>query len=144
MLTANRAVRTLIGAVMLVLSAACVATNAVRLGGGPVRPPVTPDQVAIYRTTAQVPGRYEEVALLNSRGEYNLTNEEKMFNSMRKKAAHLGANGVILDAVTEPGTGGKIASFFLGVGGDRKGRAVAIYVFPVTAPDTTRRSAPAR
>jgi acetaldehyde dehydrogenase (acetylating) len=67
-----------------------------------------------------------------------MTNEEAMFKSMRKKAAELGANAVILDAVTEPSTGGKVASAIFGVGGERKGKALAIYVFPARA-DTTMR-----
>jgi hypothetical protein len=120
---------------------ACVHTNAMRLGGSPMRPPVPESQVVIYRTAAQVPGRYEEIALLNSRGDYTVTNEEKMFRSMRKKASQVGANGVILDAVTDPGTAGKLASWFLGVGGDRTGRAIAIYVHPADTPDSSRRSA---
>jgi hypothetical protein len=121
-----------------VMLAACVSTNATRLGAGAVHPPVPESQVAIYRTPAQVPGRYEEVALLNSRGDYSVTNEEGMFRSMRKKASQLGANGVILDAVTDPGTAGKLASWFLGVGGDRTGRAIAIYVYPVVRPDSSK------
>ena len=129
-----------LSAIGLLTVLACVSTNAMRLGGGPVRPPVPEDQVAIYRTADQVPGRYEEVALLNSSGHYSMTNEEKMFKSMRKKAAELGANGIILDAVTEPSAGGKVASAIFGVGGERKGKALAIYVLPTDT--TTRRATP--
>ena len=74
---------------VLVVSLACVSTNATRLGTSPIRPAISPDVVAIYRTAAQVPGKYEEVALLNSTGESSWTNEEKMMNSMRKKAGEL-------------------------------------------------------
>jgi hypothetical protein len=91
---------------------------------------VAEDQVAVYRTAAQVPGRYEEVALLNAKGEASWTNEEKMFNSMRKKAGEMGANGIILDAINEPGAGAKVAGAVLGTGVERKGKAIAIYVFP--------------
>jgi hypothetical protein len=126
--------RCLIAASALGLGA-CVSTNAMRLGAGPVHPPVPESQVVIYRTAAQVSGRYEEIALLNSRGDYSATNEERMFRSMRKKASQLGANGVLLDVVTEPSTAGKLASWFLGVGGDRTGRAIAIYVYPTATPD---------
>lgn len=119
------------GALTLII--ACVSTNAMRLGAGPVRAPVPEDRVAIYRTADQVPGRYEEVALLNSSGHYSMTNEEKMFKSMRKKAGELGANAIILDAVTEPSAGGKVASAIFGVGGERKGKALAIYVLPANS-----------
>lgn len=109
---------------------ACVSTNAVRLGAAPARPPVAESQVVIYRTANQIPGRYEEVALLNSTGEATWTNEEKMYNSMRKKAGQLGANGILLDAMSEPSAGAKVAAAVFGVGGaERKGKAIAIYVF---------------
>lgn len=112
------------------LLTACVSTQATRLGTSAVRAPVAPDSVAIYRSAAQVPGCYEEVALLTSSGDYQMTNEAKMFDSMRKKAGEVGANGVILGAVSEPGTGAKVAQAFLGTAANRRGKAVAIYVFP--------------
>jgi hypothetical protein len=112
------------------LVVACVQTNAVRLGNAPAREPVPEEQVVVYRTAAQVPGKYEEIALLNSTGEASWTNEEKMFNSMRKKAGELGANAIILDAISEPGAGAKVAGAILGTGVERKGKAIAIYVFP--------------
>ena len=53
-----------------------------------------------------------------------------MFLSMKKKAAEIGANGVILDAVSEPSAGAKVAAAIFGVSAQRKGKAIAIYVFP--------------
>ena len=116
---------------LMLLLSACVQTNAVRLGAAPARPPVPEAQVAIYRDASQVPGRYEEIALLNSTAEAKWTNEAKMYDSMRKKAAKLGANGIILDAMSEPSAGAKVAAAVFGVGGaERKGKAIAVYVFP--------------
>lgn len=111
----------------------CVTTNATRLGTGAALPPVPMESVAMYRTASQVPGKYQEVALLNSKGESGLTDEAAMFRSMRKKAAELGANAIILDAVSEPSAGAKVASAVFGTGAERKGRAIAIYVFPASA-----------
>ena len=110
-----------------------VTTNATRLGTGAALPPVPMESVAMYRTASQVPGKYQEVALLNSKGESGLTDEAAMFRSMRKKAAELGANAIILDAVSEPSAGAKVASAVFGTGAERKGRAIAIYVFPASA-----------
>ena len=109
---------------------ACVSTQATRLGTAQIRPAVSPDKVAIYRNAAQVQGKYEEVALLTSTGNYQTTDEEGMYKSMREKAGKMGANGIILESIADPGTGGKVASAVLGVGGDRKGKALAIFVFP--------------
>lgn len=108
----------------------CVSTSAVRLGSGTARPPISWDKVAVYRTADQVPGKYEEVGLLVSTGSAGWTTESGMWKSMQKKAAQLGANGIILDAISEPKAGTKVIAAVLGVGTERKGKSVAIYVFP--------------
>ena len=115
---------------LLVTVSGCVTTNATRLGSGTALAPVSVETVVIYRTASQVPGKYQEVALLNSKGESSWTDEAAMYKSMRKKAAELGANGIILDAVSEPSAGAKVASAIFGTGVDRKGRAIAIHVLP--------------
>ena len=111
--------------------AGCVTTNAVRLGMVANRPSVPWRDVVVYRTADQVPGRYEEVALLVSTGSSRWTNETQMWNSMMQSAGVLGANAIILDAMSEPSSGAKVAAAIFGVGGaDRKGKAIAIYVYP--------------
>lgn len=120
------------------LSAACVQTNAVRLGTSPARAAVAESLVVIYRTAEQVPGGYHEIVLLDSSGESSWTNEAKMINSMRKKAAEMGANGIILDAMSEPSAGAKVAAAFLGTGAQRKGKAIAIHVVPADSDATSR------
>ena len=113
------------------LTSGCVTTNASMLGANTAaRPALLPNQVALYRIASQVPGQYEEVALLNSAGDSGFTDEAKMFASMKKKAGELGANGVILDAVSEPSAGAKVAAAIFGVSAQRKGKAIAIYVIP--------------
>jgi hypothetical protein len=118
-------------AVLLGLAIACVSTSAVRIGTPASHPLTSWKNVAVYRTADQVPGKYDEVGLLVSTGESMMTNESQMWNSMRKSAAKLGANAIILDAMSEPKSAAKIASAVLGVGGaQRKGKAIAIYVYP--------------
>jgi hypothetical protein len=46
-----------------------------RLGNPPERPKVALDKVAVYRTAAQVPGKYDEVGLLTSNGSSGFTSE---------------------------------------------------------------------
>jgi len=122
--------RVALASYLLASLTACVTTNATRLGTGAALAPVPVESVAIYRTASQVPGKYQEVALLNSKGESSWTDEAAMFRSMRKKAAELGANGIILDAVSEPSAGAKVASAIFGTGAERKGRAIAILILP--------------
>jgi len=55
-----------------------------------------------------------------------------MYKSMRKKAAELGANGVIIENTEDPGTVARVAKAWLRISADRKGNALAIYVHPDT------------
>jgi len=127
-----------LGFLILVL-VTCVTTNAVRIGTAPNRPPVREDQVVIYRTADQVQGKYEEVALISAKGESSWTNESQMINAMKKKAGKMGANAIILDAMSEPSAGAKIAGAFLGTGSERKGKAIAIYVIPQGKEETEKK-----
>ncbi len=120
-------------AIAAVCLTACVSTNATMLGASatgakPVAMVTDPAAIAIYRTPDQVPGKYTEVALLNSTGDSNYTTEKGMFKSMRKQAAKVGANGIILDNVKEPGSGAKVAAAIFGVSAQRKGQSIAIVV----------------
>ncbi len=71
---------------------------------------------------------YQEVALLNSKGESGSTSEEGMIKSQRKKTAQVGANGIVLGGFQEPKAGTKIIGALLGTGAERKGSALAIYI----------------
>lgn len=106
----------------------CVSTNSTMLGQAGTAAPLDPAAVAVYRMASQVKAPYAEVALLNSTGDYAMTNEKKMYESMRKEAAKVGANAVILDAMSEPSAGTKVAAAIFGVSASRKGRAIAIRV----------------
>lgn len=123
--------RLIVAASAAVFLSGCVTTNATMLGE-PVATvvPVDPRGVAFYRTADQVPRRYREVALLHSAGDTAYTDEAAMFDSMRKKAAKLGANAIILDAMSEPTAATKVAAAFLGAPSTRKGKAIAVYVEP--------------
>ncbi len=114
--------------VLALFLVSCVSTNFVKLGSGPTYGPVPVDSVVVYRTASQVPGKYEEIALLNSAGSSGWTNEAQMIKSMRKEASKLGANGIILDALSEPGAGAKVAAAIFGTSAERKGRAIAVRV----------------
>lgn len=120
---------------------ACVHTNTTVLDQSKIREPIDPNDVVIYTTASKVPGDYEEIALLNSKADSASTNEAQMIKSMRNKAARVGANAIILDAVSEPTVGAKIAAAVLfGSGAERKGKALAIYIIP-GSQKTRRQSA---
>jgi hypothetical protein len=104
--------------------AAC-ATSHVMIGQA--RAPISPDSVRIY--TRPPEARYEEIARLDtsSQGSFSFTAQGKtdaVIKRLRKEAAALGANGVLLEGVGERssgsiGTGGGSESYSRGgsVGG---------------------------
>ena len=108
--------------------AGCVHTNAAVLDPSVKYQEVCPDAVVVYTSPERVGKAYKEVALLNSKGQAGSTSEEGMVKSQRKKAAQLGANGLILTDINEPKPGTKIIGALLGTGAERKGKALAIYV----------------
>jgi hypothetical protein len=88
--------------------------------------------VAVYLTPDQVPGKYQEIALLEVSGSAVWRKQGALISSLQKEAAKLGANAIILDSIKEPSAIVKLADlyFFLGLATRTKGQAVAIYVLP--------------
>ena len=88
----------------LALLAACATSSMVT---GRVRPPIDPTQVRIYQ--APPPGGFEEIAQIETQSGALIYGEQNKLNSvlshLRKEAAKLGANGVLLVG-TENGVGG--------------------------------------
>lgn len=110
----------------IVALSGCISTNAVRLGQPNQYPPVKPEEVQVFMTAADVKGEYDKVAIINAEGNYNFANDERMINAMKKKAAQYGANAIIIDKFEDPSTVEKIADAVVGVGGEKKGKVLAI------------------
>jgi hypothetical protein len=116
----------LMTAALLLTLVGCISTNAVRLGTPTQYPPVQPDSVKVFLTEDDVKGDFDKIAIVNAEGNYNWANDERLINAMKKKAAQLGANGIILGEFDEPSTVEKIADHVLGVGGEKTARVLAI------------------
>jgi hypothetical protein len=106
----------------------CVSTNAALLNPSIKLAPVCPDGVMVFTDSSKVGKPYTEVAVLNSRGDNDMTSEGGMINSQRKKAAQLGANGIILSGMKDPTTGQQVWHALLGTSANRKGGAMAIHI----------------
>ena len=113
---------------VVVLIVACTRTNAALMDTTVHLARTCPDAVKIYSSPANVGAQYQEVALLNSAGSTSFTTESGMMTSMRKKAAEVGATGIIMGNIDEPGAGAKVMGAVFGTGTERKGKSVAIYV----------------
>ena len=153
--------RTMIATLLLALLAGCASTSQVMVGQS--RAPITPEQVRIYN---QAPPHYEEIAVLETQsGGFTYGEQNKMdevLANLRKAAAALGANGVLLEGhgnvYSGSGVGvgvgkenyGGSSSTGVGVGfsispSPKHARAVAIWVDP-NQPDmpTTETPAPSQ
>jgi hypothetical protein len=145
-------------ATLIVLLAGCASTSKVMIGQA--HPAITPDQVRIY---TQPPPRYKEVALLETQsGGFTYGEQHKMdevLANLKKEAAALGANGVILEehANVYSGSGvgvgvgsenyGHSSSTGVGVGfsispSPKHARATAIWVDPADMQQAPMQQAP--
>jgi len=125
--------------------AGCATTSHV-ITGKP-REPIEPSQVTLY---SSAPPNFEEIAVIDasSRSSFAFGDQKKMdavIERLKKAAASLGANGVLLQHTGSDGGGGGVgAGISKGVGGggvsigtsiftssaNKTGRALAIYVPP--------------
>jgi len=125
LITIRRAWPALLG---LSVVASCVSTNAAVMDSSVKLAPTCADGVAMFTTADKVGRDYQEIAILNSKGESGWTSEKGMYESQKRKAASLGANAIIINNINEPKAGTKIIGSLLGTGAERKGSAVAIYI----------------
>ena len=120
--------RAVITCAILMVTAACVQTNAAVMDQSLKLARTCPMAVKLYSSPATVGAEYQEIALLNSSGVSDFTNESQMMTSMRQAAAKLGATGVIMGNIDEPSAGAKVAAAVFKTMTERKGKSVAIYV----------------
>lgn len=118
---------TLMAGLMLLALTGCVQTSATMLSGKTF-PELTPEEVTIYVSEEDIPGDFERIAIINASGSSSYTNEAQLYEAVRKRAAKIGANGVLLNEIDEPGTGAKVAGAIFGIDTKRKSEMIAIYV----------------
>lgn len=126
--------------VLLLALAGCAATGSYVLVGTK-RPPIDPQTVQIY---AEPPPSAEQVAILESRSGTTMAATEQgimdaVIEHMKKQAASLGANGVILRSAGKTSSGGAIVPVYGGgafyVDDEEKtATGIAIYVPPTQKP----------
>lgn len=111
-----------------VLLGGCVNVQTTRLDRSLNLPPRALDEVVLYPTERDVPGPYRKIALLESKGDSNSTDERDFRESMRRQAAKLGANGLILEKGLELKPKGQLIAAILDVQVTRYRHATAILV----------------
>ena len=110
--------RVLVTIVLLPLTVGCVRVSATRIA--PVGPAVSADSVRVFAT--QSPGDYTELAIL--RVHRFLVTDQHVLGALRRRAARLGANGVLL-LNTRGVAGGRSSGTGILIGGPHDGTVVA-------------------
>jgi len=135
---------------LVALSAALAACASSHVLVGKARAPISPDQVQVY---LQPPAGAETVALLeaNDMGANGFSQQSrvnKVMKRLKKEAASLGANGIVLQGMGSEYAGSVGSGFATGNGGfatgmgfsaaqmRKTGQAVAVYVAPNVAQPT--------
>jgi len=109
---------------------ACVTTEAWLPFNAAPRPKVSWEEVKVYLSADQVPGKYEEVAQLTATRDALVTAEDDALRSLRKRAGGLGANAIILQARRKPTGDEDEAVLGLAVFANRMITALAIFILP--------------
>lgn len=125
---------TLLGVLAL---GACVSVNKSILAPNPTGRRFSMEAVYVYLEDDTVP-EHTRLAILNARGDVDVTNEGDMIDELREEAGKLGANAIILGDIDEPGTGARIAGAVFDIPTQRETQAIAIYV-PSRDPEANDR-----
>jgi hypothetical protein len=122
----------------VLLLAACASTSHV-ITGKP-RTPIDPSQVKVYTTA---PPSYEEIAVLNATSSMSgaFGDQKKMdavMERLKKEAAALGANGVLLQSTGSTSGGGVSTGISTGVGTGGGGVSIGTGIFTASDNKTGR------
>ena len=104
----------------------------------PVTRAATCDEaVDVYTSRGAVPNDYYELAWISAEGNSVYTSDGKIVTQIRKKAADVGANAVIVNDFVTTGSNAKVVGAALGsTSADTKTSALAIYM-PAEASSVT-------
>lgn len=116
------------------LMAACTSTGAVMLGGTGAYPELAPTEVRVFLREDDVPGDYERIALVTARSDATWADEADLVRAMRRRAAKLGANAIVLGEIRDPTTLERVAEVLTDYHPQRRGRALAIRLLPPSGP----------
>jgi hypothetical protein len=97
--------------IAIAMLSGCVSSHVIV---GKVRPPISPDLVQLYLHPPT--GKYEEVALLDSSSKHSFSftaqgKTNAVINRLKEEAAKLGANGILLNGVSDQAAGSVSTGF---------------------------------
>ena len=91
---------------LMLATAACgVKTQSTDVSPGISRNPTCANAIEIYNSRADVPSSYYELAWIQAEGNSVWTTDAQMRSEMQKRAAQAGANGLIVNDVSQNKSG---------------------------------------
>lgn len=117
-------------AVAAITASACgVRTQTSDVNPRVTRAPTCDEAVEVYKSRAEVPYDYQELAWISAEGNSVWTTDGKIVSQIQKKAAENGANGVIVNDFTQSNATTKVIGAAVGSSSaDVKTSALAIYM----------------
>jgi hypothetical protein len=113
----------------LTASACGVRTTTTDVNPSMNRAPTCDEAVDVYKSRAEVPYDYYELAWINAEGNSVWTSDGQIVGQIKKKAAETGANGVIVNDFTQSAATTKVIGAAVGANSaDVKTSALAIYM----------------
>ncbi|MEP6744756.1 MAG: hypothetical protein ABJB33_04610 [Gemmatimonadota bacterium] len=78
-------------------------------------PRICPAGVALHSRFDSIPAGYREIAHLTASGDWDAVSNTMLYEAQLRKAARLGANGLIVDSLREASTLGKLVELRTGL-----------------------------
>jgi len=101
------------------------------------RNPTCENAVEVYNSRADVPSSYYELAWITAEGNSVWTTDAQLRSEMRKRAAQSGANGIIVNDVSQNKTGVNVLGEAVG-GKTATARASGLAIWMPSGADRTR------
>ena len=133
------------GAAALTVSG-CVSTSVARFDATDLRVATAPQSIIIYRSPDDVRGDFREIGLIEANGDLVGVSTRRFYQAIRRRAAEMGATGVILEPGIDVGSGGRFVASLLDIQAERFVHATAIIErdrLPATSPAPATPRAPA-
>ena len=124
-------------ALLFVTGACGVKTKTTDISPSINRNPTCENGVEVYSSRADVPNSYYELAWIQAEGNSVWTTDAQMRSEMRKRAAQVGANGIIVNDVSQNKTGVNVLGEAVGAK-TATARASGLAIWMPAGADRTR------
>ena len=104
----------------------CVSTSVAEFDAANFRVATAPESIQIYRTPDDVDGEFREIGLIEANGDLVGVSTRRFYEAIRRRAARMGATGVILEPGINPGATGRFVAGLLDIQAERYVHAIAI------------------